>query len=72
MKENSFDSALSPYIQGLLDQKRALGFKYITEEHILRSFDRYWCEKNGRMAVCYIVFGYECVLPGCTSLGRSG
>ena len=51
MKENSFDSALSPYIQGFLDQKRALGFKYITEEYILRSFDRYWCEKNGRMAV---------------------
>ena len=51
VKENSFDSALSPYIQGLLDQKRALGFKYITEEYILRSFDRYWCEKNGGMAV---------------------
>ena len=35
MKEHMFKSALAPYIQGLLDQKRALGFKYDTEEYFL-------------------------------------
>ena len=47
MKEHLFKSALAPYIQGLLDQKRALGFKYDTEEYFLGKFDKYWTETNG-------------------------
>ena len=46
MKEHLFKSALAPYIQGLLDQKRALGFKYDTEEYFLGKFDKYWTEAN--------------------------
>lgn len=42
-----FKSSLTPYIQGLLDQKRALGFKYDVEEYVLGRFDRYWSETNG-------------------------
>ncbi len=47
MKKCMFKSALAPYIQGLLDQKRALGFKYDTEEYVLGKFDKYWIETNG-------------------------
>lgn len=47
MNNYTFNSALAPYIYGLLDQKRALGYKYDTEEYVLRSFDRYWIEING-------------------------
>ena len=46
MKKFMFKSALAPYIQGLLDQKRALGFKYDTEEYFLDKFDKYWIETN--------------------------
>lgn len=42
-----FKSRLAPYIQGLLDQKRALGFKYDVEEYVLGRFDKYWLETNG-------------------------
>ena len=45
-----FSSTLAPYIEGLLDQKHSLGYKYETEEYILRSFDRYWTETNGASA----------------------
>ena len=42
-----FKSPLAPYIQGLLDQKRSLGFKYDVEEYVLGRFDKYWSETNG-------------------------
>lgn len=50
MNAYTFSSALAPYIQGLLDQKRSLGYKYDTEEYVLRSLDRYWAEANGASA----------------------
>ncbi|SFD42507.1 tyrosine-type recombinase/integrase [Ruminococcus albus] len=47
MMNIAFKSVLAPYIQGLLDQKRALGFKYDNEAYILARFDKYWLETNG-------------------------
>lgn len=47
MKKVTFTSALSPYIEGLLEQKRVLGYKYDVEEYNLACFDRYWAETNG-------------------------
>lgn len=51
MVEYTLRSAIAPYIQGLLDQKRALGYKYVTEEYILRTFDEYWIRENGDLSV---------------------
>ena len=39
---HSFQSALGPYINGLLEEKRAHGYKYEFEEYILGKFDEYW------------------------------
>lgn len=47
MSEYTFKSVMAPYIQGLLSQKRALGYKYVVEEYVLRSFDEYWIKENG-------------------------
>ena len=47
MKKVTFTSALSPYIEGLLEQKRVLGYKYDVEEYNLACFDRYWAKTNG-------------------------
>ena len=47
MMNITFKSVLAPYIQGLLDQKRVLGFKYDNEAYILARFDKYWLETNG-------------------------
>ena len=47
MKNVVFTSAIAPYIEGLLAQKRALGYKYDVEEYHLGCFDRYWAETNG-------------------------
>lgn len=41
-----FSSALAPYIEGLLAEKRALGFLYDSEELILARFDAY-CSERG-------------------------
>ena len=43
---SNFKSLLSPFIDGLLSEKRSLGFDYHTEELILARFDRY-CTKTG-------------------------
>ena len=40
-------SAIAPYIKGLLDEKRSMGFRYDAEEYILGKFDEYWTETNG-------------------------
>lgn len=48
MKSYPFTSVLSHSLQGFLDEKRALGFKYETEEYVLHCFDRYWAEVNGQ------------------------
>lgn len=47
MVKYELKSAMAPFIQGLIDQKRALGYTYITEEFILRNFDEYWLKENG-------------------------
>ena len=47
MKNAVFTSTMAPYIEGLLAQKRALGYKYDVEEYYLGCFDRYWAETNG-------------------------
>ena len=47
MNDNVYRSVLAPYIQGLLDEKRALGYAYNDEAKFLRRFDQYWIEKNG-------------------------
>lgn len=46
MKGFSYSSPLGPYIKGLIDEKRALGYKYETEEYILRRLDDYWTCKG--------------------------
>ena len=43
-EEQRFRSILAPFINGLLAEKRALGFDYHTEELILARFDRYCAE----------------------------
>lgn len=45
-KEIKFCSALAEYIKGMLEEKRACGYKYLTEERILLRFDAYWAENN--------------------------
>ena len=42
MHEYEYVSSLSSYIQDFLHEKRALGYKYRTEEYVLRRFDSYW------------------------------
>ena len=44
-ERNQFNSILAPFMQGLLEEKRSLGFLYDTEELILARFDRY-CVEN--------------------------
>jgi integrase len=39
-------SAFAPYIIGIIEQKRALGYKYGCEPSILRRFDRFCCERH--------------------------
>jgi integrase len=47
MSDYVYLSVLAPYIQGLLDEKRALGYAYNDEAKFLRRFDQYWIENNG-------------------------
>ncbi len=46
MREYEYVSSLSPYIQDFLYKKRALGYKYRTEEYVLRRFDSYWYDSG--------------------------
>ena len=41
-KTYDYANCLAPYIQGLIDEKRSLGFSYKTEAYILKDFDDYW------------------------------
>lgn len=45
-REFIFESCLSPYLKGLMDEKRACGRTYDSEGLILKRFDRYCIEKN--------------------------
>jgi len=47
MTDYAYQSVLAPYIQGLLDEKHALGYAYNDEARFLRRFDQYWIEDNG-------------------------
>lgn len=41
-KQKEFKSIIAPHLQGFLDEKRSLGFKYETQASILHEFDSYW------------------------------
>lgn len=43
----SFDSVHGKYIVNFILEKRALGYKFETEEYILHKFNDYWMEYNG-------------------------
>jgi integrase len=45
-KEHQFKSVLAPFIQGLIEQKRANGFSYEDGAYMLQRFDRF-CEDYG-------------------------
>ena len=45
-EDSNFKSLLSPFIDGLLSEKRSLGYDYHTEELILARFDRYCVEAD--------------------------
>ena len=51
MKNNSFHSSISDYLQSFIDYKRALGYKYGSEAYILHRFDDYWEEECGSETV---------------------
>ena len=42
---SKFESALAPYMDGLIAQKRALGFQYYEQENQLMKFDAMLMEK---------------------------
>lgn len=46
MIKKIYSSALSVYMNGLIDEKRALGYKYNTEAYVLEKLDRYWVEQG--------------------------
>lgn len=47
MADYAYQSVFAPYIQGLLNEKHALGYAYNDEARFLRRFDQYWIENNG-------------------------
>jgi len=51
MVDYTYRSVLAPYIQGLLDEKHALGYAYDDEAKFLRRFDNYWIEHNGGASI---------------------
>lgn len=44
---SSFTSILAEDIQTFINMKRALGYKYVSEEYVLCKFDKYWKHTNG-------------------------
>jgi integrase len=51
MKKNyKYSSMLAPYIQGLVEQKRANGFSYVDSAYMLQRFDRF-CENYGLASI---------------------
>lgn len=51
MLQYVYSSALAPYISGLLDEKRSMGYTYDNEAKMFRRFDKYWSENNGDLKV---------------------
>ena len=50
IKTYQYNSCLAPFMQGLVAEKRALGFIYNTDAYELHRFDMYWC-RNGNGTV---------------------
>lgn len=50
-KTYHYESCLAPYIEGLISEKRALGFAYEFEAYILKKFDEYCIDHNLEEAV---------------------
>jgi len=46
IRDYIYTSALAPYIEGFISEKRALGFIYNSEAYELFRFDRYWKEQG--------------------------
>ncbi len=46
MREYSYHSSIAEDLNGFINFKRSLGFKYDTEAYQLYCFDRYWIETN--------------------------
>lgn len=46
IRDYTYTSALAPYIEGFISEKRALGFIYNNEAYELFRFDRYWKEQG--------------------------
>ena len=46
MSKNQVWGIYAPYIRQLIDLKRALGFKYVTEEYIYLRFDQFTIERG--------------------------
>lgn len=45
-KRFSFESVLAPYMTGLLEEKRSMGYLYNTGGYLLKRFDAYWKERE--------------------------
>lgn len=46
MREYVYKSSLAEHLQGFIDYKRALGYKYDAEAYTISRFDKYWEESN--------------------------
>ncbi len=47
MKNYELKSSIASFIQGFIDYKRALGYRYDSEAYVMHQFDAYWAETNG-------------------------
>ena len=47
MKDYIYQSSLAKHLQGFIDYKRALGYKYAGEAYTISRFDKYWQESSG-------------------------
>ncbi len=70
-----YTSAVSPYIIGLIEEKRSLGYKYSSQPEILHRFDRFCCElyPNESVLSREIMLAWASKRPGehpCTLQGR--
>lgn len=65
-KDYTYQSVLAPYINGLISEKRSLGFIYNTQAYQLKRFDDYWM-RQGFSDICITtehLDGWLCCLPG--------
>lgn len=68
-----YNSALAPYIQELISEKRKLGFIYNAQAYQLKRFDNYWCI-HGYAETCAAEMLNEwlCCLPAESKSSHSG